>query len=50
MKIADETRACAMQMMANACYIQKVCTTDTDFTVYRIHRNRSIPIIHPTME
>ena len=44
--------------LADACLVRlaelhpgsPVCTTDTDFTVYRIHRNRSIPIIHPTME
>lgn len=41
--------------LADACLVRlaelhpgsTVCTTDTDFTIYRLHRNRPIPIIHP---
>ena len=44
--------------LADACLVRlaelhpgsPVCTTDSDFTVYRIHRNRQIPLIHPAAE
>jgi predicted nucleic acid-binding protein len=26
-----------------------VCTTASDFSVYRVQRNRAIPLIHPTL-
>lgn len=42
--------------LADACLVRlaenhpgsPVCTTDSDFTIYRIKRNQPIPIIHPT--
>ena len=41
--------------LADACLVRlaelhpgsPVCTTDSDFNTYRIHRNREIPLIHP---
>lgn len=41
--------------LADACLVRlaelnsgsSVCTTDSDFIIYRIHGNRKIPLIHP---
>jgi predicted nucleic acid-binding protein len=43
--------------LADACLVRlaevhsgsPVCTTDSDFSVYRVQRNRAIPLIHPTL-